>query len=155
MNTEVLKFIAQAAIALSGAFLAAYLSARRFRSEKWWERKAAAYAELVEALHQMKWPSSEHIDAEIEGRQVPENERQEYWEQFKVARRNVWRIADSSSFLVSPRVLEAVQAMEREIGKASNAESWFEAQDVEYSAVQTCLNAVKELGRAELGIKNA
>lgn len=117
MDLDVWKFVAQAVISVAGAFLAAYLAGRRFRTEKWWERKVAAYAELIEALHQMKWQPSEHMEAEFENRRMPEKEAEEGWSQFKLARRNVWRIADASSFLVSRKVLEAVQEMERGLGR--------------------------------------
>lgn len=154
MDAEVAKFIAQAAISVGGAFLAAFLAGRRFRTEKWWERKATAYSELVEALHIMKWPSSEHIDAEMEHRKIPEKEAEEQWDQFKMARRNVWRIADTSAFLVSPQVLEAVQQLERDLSKATSAVSYWEHLDTEHKAVQQCLDKIKALGRKELGIED-
>ena len=154
MGWEILKFSLQAAISVGGAFLAAHLAAKRFRTEKWWERKASAYGELVDALHKMKWPPSEHMDAEIEGRDIPDNESERQWEEFKAARRNVWRIADSASFLVSEKVLESVQQMERDLGKATNSQSWFEHLDEQYSAVNNCLARVKEIGRIELGLRD-
>lgn len=79
MDWEIAKFLAQALISVSGAFLAAYLAGKRFRTEKWWERKATAYAELVDALHQMKWMPGEHIEAEIEGRRIPKAEAEQHW----------------------------------------------------------------------------
>ncbi len=155
MEWEIAKFVLQAAIAVGGAFLAAHLATTRFRGEKWWERKAIAYGELVDALHKMKWPPSEHMDAQIEGREIPQDESDKQWEEFKAARRNVWRIADGSSFLVSEQVLRAVQQMERDLGKATSAESWFEHVEAQYGAVEKCLSRIKEIGRAELGVKDA
>ncbi|MDR4520932.1 MAG: hypothetical protein R3E36_10105 [Nitrosomonas sp.] len=155
MDVEIAKFIAQAAIAVVGAFLAAHLATRRFRSEKWWERKAAAYSELVEALHHMKWYSSEHIDAAMENRWLAKEDKDEYWKQYKEARRNVWRIADASAFLVSPKVHEAIVTLERALGEARNADWWLEHAEQEYAAIQKCLVRVKELARHELGVKDA
>lgn len=155
MTVEIVKFLAQAVIAVMGAFLAAHLSMRRFRTEKWWERKAAAYSGLVEALHHMKWYPSEHIDAAIENRELPEEDQSEYWKQYKDARRNVWRIADSSAFLISPRVNEVIVEMEKELGEAKNSDWWFEHAEQQYAAIQKCLDRVKELARQELGVKNA
>lgn len=78
-----------------------------------------------------------------------------FWEQFKDARRNVWRIADASSFLVSPKVLKAVQKMENAIENATNPQTdYFRQLEELYTAVQVCLDTVKELGREELGIKD-
>lgn len=155
MDTEIAKFLAQAAIAVGGAFLAAYIATRRFRSEKWWERKANAYSELVEALHHMKWYPSEYLDAAIESRQIAKEDTDEYWKKYKEARRNVWRIADASSFLVSPKVHEAVIEMEKKLGQARNAESGFDHADQEYAAIQKCLEEIKVLARKELGVKDA
>lgn len=155
MTVEIIKFLAQGAIAVLGAFLAAYLSMRRFRTEKWWERKAAVYTELVEALHHMKWYPSEQIDAAIENRSLPEEDKADYWKKYKEARRNVWKISDSASFLVSPKVNEAIFEMERKLGEARTSEWWFEHAEQQYAAIQKCLDQVKGLARQDLGVKNA
>lgn len=153
MIWELIKFLVQAAISIGGAFLAAHLAAKRFRTDKWWEQKAGAYGELVDALHQMKSPPGEHMDAVIVGHEIPEAESERQWAQFKAARRNVWRIADKASFLVSEDVLTAVRQMERDLSKATSAQSWFEHLETQYSAVDKCLDRVKELGCIELKIK--
>lgn len=155
MALEITKFVVQVAIAIGSAFLAAYLATRKFRTEKWWERKAAAYGELVEALHHMKWYPSETLDAAMESREIPDADKDEYWKQYKLARRNVWKIADTSAFLVSPKVLEAIVEMERELGAARSADWWLEHAEQQYAAIQKCLARVKELGCQELGVKDA
>ncbi|MEW6711942.1 MAG: hypothetical protein AB1403_19120 [Candidatus Riflebacteria bacterium] len=154
IHPEFTKFTLQVAISVGGAFLAAHLAIKKFRSEKWWEKKAAAYEELVGALHTMKWPVGEHLDAEIEDRTISHEESSRMWEEFKIARRNVWRIADSSAFLISNEVFRAVQEMERNLGDAKNALSWFEHLDEKYAAVNKCLCRIKAIGKADLGIKD-
>jgi hypothetical protein len=154
MDIEAIKFLLQAAISVGGAFLAAWLATRRFRAERWWDKKTTAYSELVDGLHKMKWPASEHLDAEIESRKISKEESSRLWEEFNAARRNVWRIADSSSFLISGTVLEAVQQLERDLGKARNVGSWFDHLDEQYGAVDRCLTKIKAIGRKELGISD-
>jgi len=116
--TEFEKFILQAAISIGGAFLATHLAMKKFRREKWWEKKAAAYTELIEALHTMKWPVSEHFNAVIESREISKEESHRLWEEFKTARQNIWRIADGSTFLVSEDVMTAVRDMEHDLREA-------------------------------------
>lgn len=152
MDSETIRFFAQAGISVCGAFLAAYLASRRFRSEKWWEKKAAAYDELVDALHTMWWAPAEIFDAELLGRTLPQEESAANWEEFKVARRNIWRLSARSSFLISDEVLEAVRQLERELGKAENSQSWAEHADAQSDAIRKCLDAVKAIGRKELGL---
>ncbi|MCW8865909.1 MAG: hypothetical protein OQK22_13530 [Colwellia sp.] len=151
---EVAKLIVQIIISVGAAFLAAWLANRRFRNEKWWERKADAYANLIEALHDMKWPSGEHFDAEIEHRKLSKEYSEDLWAEFKEARRNIWRIAETSSFVVSSEVLVAVQDMEKALSKARNADSWFEHLDEQWGAVDDCIKKIKEIGKKELSIKN-
>lgn len=155
MELELGKFILQAAISVGGAFLAAHLAMKKFRSEKWWEKKAAAYAELVEALHTMKWPAGEHLDAEIESRNISQEESSRMWEEFRIARRNMWKIADSSTFLVSGEVITAVREMERDLNSARSDQSWFDHLEEQHAAVNKCLERIKEIGKADLGISNA
>ena len=44
--------------------LTLWLGLRKFRSEKWWERKAVAYASAIEALHGMHDLANARIEAE-------------------------------------------------------------------------------------------
>ena len=55
---------------LTGIFIAGitslitvHLSINKFRTEKWWERKADAYTQLLDALHNAKKFSDEHLRA--------------------------------------------------------------------------------------------
>ncbi len=155
MNLELLKIFIQVLLSVGAAFLGAWLASRRFRNERWWEKKSEAYAELVEALHNMRWPSSEHFDARIEHRELSKEYSQELWKEFRKARKIVWKIAESSSFLISSDVLQAVQEMERNLSNAKNADSWFEHLDEQCAAIDTCLEKVKGIGAKELGIENS
>ena len=151
---EVVKLIVQISISVGAAFLAAWLANRRFKHERWWERKANAYSDLIEALHNMKWPSAEHVDAEIERRKLTKQDSEELWAEFKEARRTVWRITETSSFLISSEVLKAVQEMEVALNKAKDADTWIEHLDEQWAAIDDCVKKIKALGKKELSIKN-
>lgn len=155
MSLEILKIFIQILLSVGAAFLGAWLASRRFRNERWWEKKSEAYSELVEALHNMRWPSNEHFEAGIEQRDLSEEYSQELWQEFKKARKVVWKITESSSFLISSDVLKAVQEMERGLSTARSADSWFGHLDEQGVAIDTCLEKVKDIGAKELGIKNA
>ncbi len=38
-------------IAVISSLIATHLALKRFRTEKWWERKVDAYLKIIEALH--------------------------------------------------------------------------------------------------------
>ena len=85
MLNELLKLLLQILISGGAALLGARLAAKRFREDRWWEIKMKAYSDLIEALHVMKWPASEHLDAEYEKRKIPEEENQKLWAEFREA----------------------------------------------------------------------
>jgi hypothetical protein len=51
--------------------LTLWLGLRKFRSEKWWERKAVAYASAIEALHGMHDLANARIEAEEMSEDIP------------------------------------------------------------------------------------
>ncbi len=154
ISLEVTKYIFQILITVSGAFLAAWLATKRYRSDKLWDKKETTYSELINALHQMKWPASQHIDADREQRKISDEESEKFWFDFKIARKNVCRIAESSSFTVSSDVLTAIGQLENELNTARNVNSWSEHIHLEYSAVDKCIKKIKKIGITDLGIKN-
>lgn len=149
---DIPQLVIQSSISIGAAFLAAWLANKRFRNEKWWEKKADAYTSLIGALHNMKWPSSEHFDAEIEHRKLNEEYSEQLWIEFNEARRNTWRIAETSSFIISQDVLIAIQEMECKLSKTRNYRSWFEHSDDQWKAIDDCINAIKYIGKKELKI---
>jgi len=151
---EITKLILQIFISVCAAFLAAWLANRRFKNEKWWERKADAYTNLIEALHNMKWFSGEHFDAEIEGRTLTEEYKEELWLEYKLGKRKIWRIAETSSFIVSPDVSIVIRDLEKALSNAGNAESYFEHLDEQWGAIDLCIKKVKDIAKKELSIKN-
>ena len=77
MDPEVFKFIIQAAISLCGALLAAFLAAhlamKRFRKEKSWQRKSEIYSELINELHELKYPKERFFDSLAEGIKIDDH----------------------------------------------------------------------------------
>ena len=147
-----IKILIQLLLSGAAAFFGAHFALRKFKRERWWERKAEAYTSLIESLHNMRWPSSIHFEAGIEHRDVPEEYSQELWDDFKKARKQVWKITESSSFLISPKIYPVIQEMERGLSSANNADSWFEHLDEQGAAIDTCLKKVKAIGSKDLGI---
>lgn len=151
-NMETVQLVFQLLVTGSAAFLAAWLGTRRFRRERWWERKVEAYTDLINALHSMKWHTSEHFDAEIEYSALSEEYTDELWKRFVNARREVSRIAETASFLVSDEIQVAVKEMERDLNAAKSASTLQEYLDEQWAAVDACIKCVKEIGAKELNI---
>jgi flagellar biosynthesis/type III secretory pathway M-ring protein FliF/YscJ len=92
-------------IALLSAWITVKLSQRKFREERMWDRKAAAYERIIEAFHKSKKFSSEHLDAQYESRELVEDRDKELRRLSAEAREEISRAADVGSFTLSARAL--------------------------------------------------
>jgi hypothetical protein len=151
-NFEVTKLVIQAAIAFASAYLAAYIATRKFRSEKWWERKANAYCELVDSLHQMSWYAEEFFEDRAGHKSISVIDLTEYGKQYRLARRNVVKISDTSAFLISSKVGNAVSALIQKLKVASEDDDWTQRALDEICAIDECLRTVKALASQDLGV---
>lgn len=50
-----LNILSGLVIAVVTSIVSVHLSLRRFYSQRWWERKAEAYSEIMDSLYHMKW----------------------------------------------------------------------------------------------------
>ena len=105
-----------------------------------------AYSDLVEALHTRKWHVREYLSAEEERRALPEEYSQQLSQEARTARAAIWRIAESSSFLLSAEVMQAVEIMQRKLNQARTQKTWHSILDEEYDAINACLIEVNALG---------
>ncbi|TYC57613.1 hypothetical protein FMN52_13755 [Marinobacter sp. BW6] len=143
----------QIILTLLAAFFGAWFTLQRFRIERWWEKKANAYIELIEALHDMGLPPSEYFGAGVDGREVAPEREKELWENYHQAERRVWKIADSADFIISADVFDAIQRMLNGLSEARDAQDWYQHLDETQIAVDRCLEEVKQIGSEELGIR--
>lgn len=148
-----MDFLGNILVAIIAAFLGAWLTMRRFRVDRWWEKKAEAYINLVEALHEMSMVPAEQFNAACNGKDLRKEQEVALWESFDRARRRVWKIADSADFVISSDVARVVQVMNNGISQAENAASFPEHLDEIDEAIGQCMAQVKVIGADELGIK--
>lgn len=156
MDSEILKFTAQAIISLCGAFLAAILAAhlamRRFREEKWWQRKSEIYSELINELHELKYPKVRFFDSLAEGVKIEDDEAHELIRQEKDSQVKVFQVAERSSFVLNKSVLSEIRKMDQYLNRAKKQESAIEQYQDEIHAIDECILRVKAIGRKDLQI---
>ena len=138
---EIVKLCLQFAGALLIARLTVSWALGRFKTEKSWERKVTAMADVLSALREMLRVLSIWEDREI--RKASENER------YEAELRQRWQTAEekfkevsSVAILVLPQeVADRIEALEKALANRQH-ESWFdeiEANSVAISAAMTWL----------------
>jgi hypothetical protein len=132
------------------AWITYKLAFRRFRAEKWWERRADAYSRIVEALHDSKNFADAHIDHMENGSEVPPEKDAALRKTAEEGRAVILRAVDIGRLFLSS---EALGRLKRFVKETENikGEDWSDYIQKYYDLNNTCLDDLARLGREELG----
>jgi hypothetical protein len=110
--------IAALVAGLSG-MAAVWLGLRRFRSEKWWERKAATYTAIIETLHILQELENERP---FTGFGWPEDNKQEHLKKYMQAKGEIEKYADLGSYIVTEKTTDLLRNLFKALGPAGSLE---------------------------------
>jgi len=114
------------AISLFSAWLTVRLSKNKFRSERLWDRKVSAYERVIEAFHNSKKFSYEHMRAEYSGGEVSEERDKELRQHAKQGMEEIRRTTDIGSFTLSEQAMDIIFEYEHKSNETDHMESWQE-----------------------------
>ena len=142
---------------LTGIFIAGitslitvHLSINKFRTEKWWERKADAYTQLLDALHNAKKFSDEHLRATYKSKDVSDERDEELRKLSRESREEIFRALDVGSFLFCEEAVDTLKSYEREIDELYTYETWFDYIDADNTINHRTLAALIPIARKDL-----
>lgn len=130
------------------------LSLWRFRTEKWWEKRAEVYSGLLATLHDAKAFAETHMDAEEGGKEVSDEVDAAIRESSKKAEAEIYRAMDVGSFYLSDEAVVRLKRYRKESSAANNADSWYEYLMNEYGAVNSCLVDMILIAKKDLKVRN-
>ena len=132
------------------AWITVQLSLKRFRSEKWWERKVAAYERVIEALHHSKAFTDAHFDAAQQGRTVSEEKDQDLRRRLEAAHLEIDKATDVGGFLLSDEAQERLKRYGKEAKEAANTPHWVDFLIDDCAAVTSCLSDLIRIAKKDL-----
>ncbi len=138
-------------IAVITAITTVWLSFRRFRSERCWDRKADAYLEIIIALHHMIKYCEKNLDDVIGVKELAEEEKKVLSSKFKEAISEISKARDVGSFVISREAVKQLDGfLDRSISWSGDPYGYLQG---EWSHVSNCLNAIREIARRDLKIE--
>jgi len=142
---------AEAVITVLAAVVAVRLSLASFYSQKWWERKAEAYSEIMSALSRMeRYAFVACIEMEQSKQPAADIAKQRYAE-YQEARNRIEHVTSIGAFVISTATALHLSALREELEAAANLEpDWYQVAYAEHSAVLKAIEAVRTAARAEL-----
>jgi hypothetical protein len=128
---------------LSGV-VAVWLGLRRFRSERWWERKAAAYAAIIESLHILEDVEDQRIEAIRKMVQLPPQHIDDLRSKAVEARAEIRKYANLGGFVVTERTTNILDDVTDALAiPYRNGELMLNYHEERWAAVGKALAAVK------------
>jgi hypothetical protein len=148
-----LSFFGSIVVAVVTASLTVRLALRRFYAEKWWERKSAAYAAIIEALHHVRNHADTNLAFEMRGREVPEQGDRLLTERLQDGMAELRKQLDMGSFVISDRAVALVSKLMQELEASTHTTQWVEHLELRLSALDSCLIEMRNAARADLQIR--
>lgn len=147
-----LKIISGVAIAGLSSLITVHLSMRRFRTEKWWEKKAEAYSNILGAIHDAKVFAEENLEAMHKGREISEEEDRELRHKSKMAESEIDRAMDVGAFYLSQEALDCLKKYKKESSEAGKDHDWTLYLIEDLGATDKCLKSMIEVARNDLKV---
>jgi hypothetical protein len=146
----IITALLSAIAAFIGSWLAARFALDRFYHERIWERRAAAYTAVFDALHdQVKWYST-HLHASKGGREISDDEASKLSAESMAAQSALKRRIDSETWLVSDEFLLRIAKMVEDLGKRQK--DWPTHLEVGESALESAIEDLRDIARRELRV---
>jgi hypothetical protein len=156
MQTEILIFeTIKLGMQFGGALLIARLAVswalKRYKSEKAWERKLAAYVDAVTALSEMKLVVGRWID-ELEQRRSTSPDWDEIqYKRYQAARRRLDEGVATALLLLPAKTTKVLTGLTRSIDSCKQGQDQHLELENEYDVLNQALKQVIEFGRENLG----
>ena len=131
-------------VAIVASYVTVRLSLKRFYSEKWWEKKAAAYTSLMEALYQHLRYVEEAFENESRDREIPEERLAQLRKEAEKARTEIERLAAIGAFVISEETVEVISTLLSRLYKARSEDTFFEYLDAELVALRDAMNELRD-----------
>lgn len=138
------------AIAVLSALVTVRLSLRRFRSERYWDRRVQAYERLIAALHDCKALAEHHLETIYSRTELTKAEDEYLRNRFKATHNEIARAIDMGSFLVSDESLERLRRYHKSKNEGTATPNGYEDLERDWEAVNCCLADLIRLARKDL-----
>lgn len=148
-----LKILSGVAIAGLSSWFTVHLSLKRFRTEKWWEKKSEAYSNLLGTIHDAKAFAEENLEAMQRSRELSEEEDRELRSKSKKAESEIYRAMDVGAFYLSQQAIDCLKQYKKESSEASVDNDWVLYLVNDLDATDKCLKAMIDIARNDLQVK--
>ena len=145
---ELVSFLAELTISVITAVVVIRFSLKRFYSQKWWEKKAETYSEILKSLSDVKIYSQGHMN-DIIGIPADANRKLQTDHSTK-AYNSIERIVHTGPFIISEEAVGELSGLLTELEGAREKETSYEQAEAEFVALDKSIEKILEYARWDL-----
>jgi hypothetical protein len=131
-----------------GAYLTVHFALRRFRFERWWDRKADAYSRIIESLHHMTVYCELELNEHMTGTSFNEDYKNERLAAYQKARRELDLATSLGAYIISD---EAARLL-KNLASRPDDENWLTQLDEDASEYRKVLSEIIKLAKKDLKV---
>ena len=132
------------------AWITVKLALRRFYTEKWWERKAQAYSEIIGSLAKMRVCFDKWKERFFEHKDMSPETIKKVNEEYASAKRVIESAVAAGSFIVSEETAQVLGSFLKELQKEDIRGNWPNDLDRHHGEVIECIARLREIAKREL-----
>jgi len=134
------------------AVLTVRLALRRFYSEKSWERRSAAYSEIIKALHHLREHADTNLQFTLIAKDIPEEGDARLTKEMEAAIAQLRLHRDLGTFVICDEAVDLLNALFKELDDSTKTNWWQEHLELKVMAVDKCLKEMRRVARRELKV---
>lgn len=151
--TSVIGFSGSVIVAIITAILTVRLALNRFYTEKWWERRTAAYESLFEALHHVRNHADTNLTFSLRGRELSEKGSLELDAKLQGAMAELRKQRDIGDFVLSEDAVRVLDKLMCDLEKSTQTQNWQEHLELKLVSVDSSLSSLRFIARKDLRLK--
>lgn len=140
-------------IAIVTAYLTVFLSFRKFRDEKRWEKKFDAYYQLFDAIYNFLRYDKALIGTVEDGAHLKEGDEEELRKIAGKGWDEIERAATIGSFILSQKTVNLIEKMDHNLDAIPyKGSEWYEFLNKRVAVIKECLNELQKVATKDLKV---
>jgi hypothetical protein len=150
--SDLLKTFLQCVSAILAVFFSAWLALKMHYKKTWWEKKAQAYAEIIDALHDIVRYLEMTADEDMRNDEHEHPKKKEFESKYNEAYWKVQKVTDVGAFIISKESADILNKLRDRPRLKWEENPLFEIYGEEAKHYRAALSEIRERAKKELRV---
>ena len=147
------KVLTALIVAVPSSMLASHLALRKYRSEKWWDKRVSHHLDTISALNDVIIYCDFALDVELKEVHRAKSQLDELKEKYNQANVHLQSLVNISSLFYSPQICAAIKELNSQMFAAERELDIYQKLGGLRESAENCLNQIVEIAQQDLRVK--